>query len=176
MSAAHSHANRPTQPSRPREEHMRKESTMTDSIQTFLDQWSAAEHTSDTERLDALLAGDFAGIGPLGFTLPKQAWLARHRSGDLRYHSFALAEVQTRAYGQAAVVTARANTPGAYQGHPIPEATRATLVLVHQAGGWKLAAIHLSFIAGTIGAPPLPGTASRLEAQPAQPQPSGRTR
>ena len=56
MSAAHSHANRPTQPSRPREEHMRKESTMTDSIQTFLDQWSAAEHTSDTERLDALLA------------------------------------------------------------------------------------------------------------------------
>ena len=153
---------------------------MTDSIpeeiQAFLGQWSAAEHTGNTERLHALLTGDFAGIGPLGFTLPKQAWLARHHSGDLRYHSFTLTEVQARAYGQAAVVTARANTPGSYQGHPIPEATRATLVLVHQAGGWKLAAIHLSFIAGTACAPPLPGTASRPEAQPAQPQPSGRTR
>jgi hypothetical protein len=155
---------------------MRKESAMTDSIQRFLDQWSTAEHTGDTEWLQALLAGDFAGIGPLGFTLPKQAWLARHRSGDLRYHSFAPAEVQARAYGQAAVVTVRANTPGSYQGHPIPEATRATLVPVHQAGGWLLAAIHLSFIADTAGAPPLPGTASRPDAQPAQPQPPGRTR
>jgi len=69
---------------------------MTDSIDSFLDQWSAAEQAGDTERLDALLADDFAGIGPVGFTLPKQAWLARHRSGDLRYDSFALVEVQIR--------------------------------------------------------------------------------
>ena len=149
---------------------------MTDSIQTFLDRWAAAEQAGDTERLDALLAGDFAGIGPLGFTLPRQAWLARHRSGDLRYDSFYLAEVQTRVYGQAAVVTARTNSPGSYQGHPIPEATRATLVLISEDGTWRLAAVHLSFIVGTAGAPPLPGAASRPEAQPAQPQPSGGTR
>ena len=146
---------------------------MTDSIQTFLDLWSAAEHTGDTERLDALLAGDFAGIGPLGFTLPKQAWLARHRSGDLRYHSFALAEVQARAYGQAAVVTARANAPGAYQSHPIPEATRATLVLVSEVGIWRLAAIHMSFIADTPGAPPIPGGAAPEQSRPASAAPPG---
>jgi ketosteroid isomerase-like protein len=149
---------------------------MTDSIQTFLDQWSAAEQAGDTGRLDTLLTGDFAGIGPLGFTLPRQAWLARHRSGDLRYDSFGLTEVQDREYGQAAVVTARIDAPGAYQGHPVPEAVRATLVLVSDAGTWRLAAIHLSFIAGTQGAPPLPGTATRPEAQPAQPQQSGQTR
>jgi len=134
---------------------------MTDSIDSFLDQWSAAEQAGDTERLDALLADDFAGIGPVGFTLPKQAWLARHRSGDLRYDSFALVEVQIRVYGQAAVVTARNNTHGRYQGHPIPEATRATLILVGDAGNWQLAAIHMSFIAGTPGAPPIPGAGNR---------------
>jgi ketosteroid isomerase-like protein len=159
---------------------MRKESAMTDSIpediQAFLGRWAAAEQAGDTERLDALLADDFAGIGPLGFTLPRQAWLARHRSGDLRYDSFDLAEVQTRVYGQAAVVTARTNSPGSYQGHPIPEASRATLVLVSEDGTWRLAAVHLSFIAGTAGAPPLPGAVSRPEGQPAQPQPSGGTR
>ena len=149
---------------------------MTDSIQTFLDRWAAAEQAGDTRQLDALLVGDFAGIGPLGFTLPRQAWLARHRSGDLRYDSFGLAEVQTRSYGQAAVVTARTNSPGSYQGHPIPEAARATLVLASEDGTWRLAAVHLSFIAGTPGAPPLPGAASRPEAQPAPPRPSGGTR
>jgi ketosteroid isomerase-like protein len=139
---------------------------MTDSIQAFLDQWSAAEQAGDTQRLDELLTDDFAGIGPLGFTLPKQAWLYRHRSRDLRYGSFSLAEVQTRVYGTTAVVTARNNTDGRYQSHPIPETTRATLVLVGDDGTWRLAAIHVSFIAGSPGAPPLPAAANRPEAQP----------
>jgi ketosteroid isomerase-like protein len=134
---------------------------MADSIDTFLGQWSAAEQAADTGRLETLLTDDFAGVGPLGFILPRQAWLARHRSGDLLYDSFGLAEVQTRVYGQAAVVTARNNTRGSYQGHPIPEATRATLVLVGDAGNWRLAAIHMSFIAGTPGAPPIPSAASQ---------------
>ena len=134
---------------------------MADSIDSFLGQWSAAEQAGDAGQLDALLTSDFAGIGPLGFILPRQAWLARHRSGDLRYDSFGLTEVQARVYGQAAVVTARNNTYGSYQGHPIPEATRATLILVGDAGNWQLAAIHMSFIAGTPGSPPIPGANGR---------------
>src|SRR5215831_10453405 len=139
---------------------------MADSIDSFLAQWSAAEQAADTGRLETLLTDDFAGIGPLGFILPRQAWLARHRSGDLRYDSFGLTGVQTRVYGQAAVVTARNNTRGSYQGHPIPEATRATLVLVSDAGTWQLAAIHTSFIADTQGAPPIPGADGRAARDP----------
>jgi ketosteroid isomerase-like protein len=76
----------------------------------------------------------------------------------LTYQDFSLDEVQVRPAGQdAAVVTARNNTRGSYQGHPIPEATRATLVLVSDGGRWRLTAIHMSFIAGTAGAPPIPG-------------------
>jgi ketosteroid isomerase-like protein len=83
--------------------------------------------------------------------------MARHRPGELSYDSFGLAEVQARRHGEAAVVTARNNTVGSYQGHPIPEATRATLVLIRDAGNWQLAAAHMSFLAGTRGAPPVPG-------------------
>jgi hypothetical protein len=64
---------------------------MADSIQTFLDEWSAAERGGDTERIDAMLTDDFTAVGPLGFMLPKQAWMARHRPGELTYGSFGLA-------------------------------------------------------------------------------------
>jgi hypothetical protein len=36
---------------------------------------------------------------------------------------------------------------------------RAALTLVAENGTWRLAGIHMSFIAGTPGAPPLPGAA-----------------
>lgn len=134
---------------------------MTEPIDSFLSEWTAAERGGDTSKLGELLANDFTAIGPLGFILPKAAWLARHRQGELAYQAFSLQEIQARQLGDAAVVTARNNTSGTYQGHPIPEAVRATLVLAPEAGRWKLAAIHMSFIAGTRGAPPLPGAGNR---------------
>jgi ketosteroid isomerase-like protein len=128
------------------------------SIDSFLAEWAGAERDGDTGTLEALLTGDFIGVGPLGFMLPKPAWLARHGQGGLAYDEFGLDEVRTRHLGgDAAVVTARENVRGSYQGNPVPEAVRATLVLVEEAGQWKLAVIHMSFVAGTAGAPPIPG-------------------
>jgi ketosteroid isomerase-like protein len=131
---------------------------MTD-IDEFLGRWTTAERDADTATLDTLLTDDFLGVGPLGFTLPKPAWLARHQSGDLTYESFALDELQTRLHSDAALITARHTARGAFRGQPTPEAVRATLALVKERGGWHLAGIHLSFIAGTPGAPPLPPAA-----------------
>lgn len=131
---------------------------MTD-IDEFLDRWTTAEREADTATLDTLLTDDFLGVGPLGFTLPKPAWLGRHRSGDLTYESFALDELQTRLHGDTVLVTARHTARGAFRGQPTPEAARATLALVKELGRWQLAGIHLSFIAGTPGAPPLPPAA-----------------
>ena len=132
-------------------------------IEEFLAEWAIAEQDGDTGTLETLLTSDFTAVGPLGFILPEQAWLARHDHGDLTYQAFNLDEVHTRLLGQAAAVTARNNTSGTYQGHPVPEAVRATLILISDSGRWKLAATHMSFIAGTPGAPPIPGASSRPE-------------
>ena len=126
-------------------------------IDQFLDQWADAERTGDTAVLDTLLTDDFIGVGPLGFTLPKKAWLARYQGGQLTYETFKQDEVQARAHGGSAVVTARQNQRGTAQGHPVPEAARVSLALVDEHGAWRLAGAHLSFIAGTSGAPPVPG-------------------
>jgi ketosteroid isomerase-like protein len=134
---------------------------MTTAIDTFLATWAEAERTGDTATLGQLLTDDFQGVGPLGFILPKPMWLARHEPGSgLSYETFELDEVQTRVHDGTALVTARQNAIGAFQGQPTPEAIRATLALVDDGDGWKLATIHMSFIAGTPGAPPLPGPAT----------------
>lgn len=137
------------------------------AIDSFLTEWAAAEQDGDTGTLETLLTGDFTAVGPLGFILTKQGWLARHRQGDFAYQAFGLDEVRARLLGEAAVVTARTSTRGSYQGHPVPEAVRATLILVSDAGRWKLAALHMSFIAGTRGAPPIPAAGGRPEGRSA---------
>lgn len=134
---------------------------MTEHIDSFLSAWTRAECAGDIEKLEGLLADDFYGVGPLGFILPRPAWLARHR--ELAYQAFELEDIQTREHGGAAIVTARNNTRGTYQGDPVPEAVRATLVIVGDSGSWQLATIHMSFIAGTRGAPPIPGAGNPRE-------------
>ena len=126
-------------------------------ITTFLAAWCAADSDGDTSTLDRQLTEDFLGVGPLGFSLPKPAWLTRHHGGRLRYTSFTLDDLVGRSYGETAVVTARQHTDGTFEGHPLPTDLRTTLVLVGPTGSRRLAAAHMSFVAGTPGAPPLPG-------------------
>jgi hypothetical protein len=53
-------------------------------VATFLPAWAIAERERDMNFLAANLTEDFVGVGPLGFQLPKEAWLARHRGDDHR--------------------------------------------------------------------------------------------
>jgi len=72
------------------------------------DAWANAELHGDTALLERLLADDYTGIGPLGFLLIKQEWLARHDAGDLKYEAFTLDEVKASVYNNdAAVLTGR---------------------------------------------------------------------
>ena len=115
------------------------------------DAWATAELRGDTTFLERILADDYIGIGPLGFMLTKQEWLARHRAGDLKYESFSLDEVKVRVYNNdAAVLTGRQVQNGAYRGNSIQARFRTTLVFVRQQGQWQLASLQLS----TIGQPP----------------------
>ena len=58
-----------------------------------------------------------------------------------------------------ALATVRIDADGTYRGTPVPAAVRATVVLDRAAGRWQLVRVHMSFIAGTPGAPPVPGRA-----------------
>jgi ketosteroid isomerase-like protein len=128
---------------------------MDDSIRSFLQQWAAAERAGDAAVLGELLTQDFTGTGPAGFVLPKAAWTGRHSQG-LHYDAFDVDDIQARTYGHIAVAVARDTQHGTAFDHPAPQAPRTTHVLVRHADSWQLASLHMSFIAGTPGAPPVP--------------------
>jgi ketosteroid isomerase-like protein len=114
--------------------------------------WAAAELRGDTASLRSILAEDFVGVGPRGFTLTREQWLSRHDTGSLEYESFGLDEVEVRLYGEAAVAVCRQSAEGVYEDengrYDINETFRATLVFVRQGGRWLLAGLHLSPILG----------------------------
>jgi len=113
-------------------------------VASLADAWAAAELRGDIAFLERALEDDFIAVGPLGFMLTKQEWLARHQSGDLKYDSFDLDEVKVRVYNEAAALIGRQTQDAAYRGNPVNARLRATLVFVRQEGQWRLASLHLS--------------------------------
>jgi ketosteroid isomerase-like protein len=110
-----------------------------EQILSFAHDWADAERRGDVDFLARNLVDDFVGVGPRGFPLTKEQWLARYRSGDLRNESFALQEVAVRDYGEAAVAVGIQDQRTSFQGHDASGRFRATLIVVRQAGRWLIA-------------------------------------
>src|SRR5262245_29802758 len=99
---------------------------------SFLAEWCAAEQAGDRQHLDRLLTDDFAGIGPVGFVLPKAAWLGRF-DGGLHYQHVELSDVEVRHVGPTDVVVALQHVVGDHNGTPLPPTTRVGLVVADAA-------------------------------------------
>ncbi|MCA1655760.1 MAG: nuclear transport factor 2 family protein [Pseudonocardiaceae bacterium] len=133
-------------------------SATTDEVLDLVQRWSDSELKGDVDALGALVTDDFRLIGPLGFVLPKQAWLGRYLSGDLVNTAFEVKEPLVREYGDAAVVIAVQSQESTYQGNPANGSFRVSLVAVRQDGRLLIAHLQLS----SLGAPPaMPGQPPR---------------
>src|SRR5258706_4484108 len=97
---------------------MNREQTEQEVTQ-LADTWATAELQGDTTFLEKLLAEDFIGVGPLGFLLTKQEWLARHESRDMKYTAHTLDQGRRRAYNEAALRIGRLIQPTAHCGQPL---------------------------------------------------------
>lgn len=73
-----------------------------DAVLTLSQRWAEAERSGDANALDAILAGNFLGIGPHGFVLDKNSWLERYHAGQLVNDSFSLKETVAQRYGDTA--------------------------------------------------------------------------
>src|SRR6476619_2457159 len=116
--------------------------TTPDGVLDLVQRWAVAEQMNDAALLDGLLAPDFAGVGPLGFVLAREQWLARFANG-LENRSFAVEDPRVRDFGDAAVVIGVLAQETSWQGNDNSGRFRVTLVAVRPAGTWLLAHVHI---------------------------------
>jgi hypothetical protein len=77
-------------------------------LQHQVDRWAAAELAGDPAELDAILHERFVFVGPYGYLLDRQEWLARFVPGDRHYTVFSAfaftADIPARVIGNIALV------------------------------------------------------------------------
>jgi hypothetical protein len=105
-------------------------------------EWSAAEAANDAERLDAMLAPNFVGVGPLGFVLERGQWLMRFRGG-LQNRAFTVEAPAAYDHGSAVVVVGVLDQQTSYQGRDNSGRFRVSLTVVPDGDGWKLGSAHI---------------------------------
>jgi ketosteroid isomerase-like protein len=127
--------------------------TATTDVLDLVGRWTTAEQDNDAEALDKLLASDFVGVGPLGFVLDRDQWLARFGNG-LENRAFAVEDAQVRDYGAAAVVVGVLAQQTSFQGRDNSGRFRLTLVAVRPADRWLLAGAHIGMLQQPAGPPP----------------------
>lgn len=127
--------------------------TTIDQIEELGRRWVAAEQAGDGAALAAVSTDGLTMVGPLGFVLTRDQWLARYRAGELVTRSLTWDELTVRVHGDTAIVVGRHTQEATYRNHPSDGTFRATHIAVRRDGRWLLAGIHMS----PIGAPFVPG-------------------
>lgn len=117
------------------------------TIDSTITEWVDAERHADVESLRSVLRPDFRGVGPAGFVLNGEQWLARYDEG-LSNDTFEFSDTHARPIGDAVIVIGVQTQTGQYQGHPIDERFRVTQVWDVSGGSPLLASVHLSAIRG----------------------------
>jgi ketosteroid isomerase-like protein len=105
-----------------------------------------AQISADAVALDRLYADDFVGVGPSGIVRTKAQVISDFTSGDLRFQSITIDDVQVRIYENTAVEIGRSTMNGQDRGKPVPHDNRFTRVWVKQQGRWRLVANHYSLL------------------------------
>lgn len=118
--------------------------TSLSQLEALVDRWAAAELAGDADGVIAALTDDFVGIGPVGFTLTREQWAARHRSGDVDNREFIVDERTVRIDEDTAIVVAKLTQETVARGHDTSAAFRVGLVARRHRDGWRIAQLQLS--------------------------------
>ena len=131
---------------------MVKAETATSDVLATVQAWAQAEEAMDNAAIGDLLDEQFMAIGPRGFVLNRQQWMARYPSGDLKNQKFEVSDTSVRLFGETAIVLAKQSQQTTYKDQDASGTFSITLILVNTGSGWRLAGEHLS-----PAPPPMPG-------------------
>lgn len=126
--------------SKPMGEKVAASSSVEQAVQQRLNELNTALNSNDTAALDRIYADDYTLVNPSGAVTTKAQRLAALKSGELKYESVSVDEVNIRSYGDTAVVTDRATVKLQDKGQDLSGQYRVTLTFVKIKGAWQLVA------------------------------------
>jgi ketosteroid isomerase-like protein len=117
------------------------------SIRKLVSELATAQTRNDTSALDRIWAAEFTFTNSSGEVQTKAQRLAEIKSGELKFESLSIDDVQVRVYGDTAVVTSRGTVKGQRRGQDIGGQSRSTSVYVKKQERWQLVATQITRIA-----------------------------
>jgi uncharacterized protein (TIGR02246 family) len=126
--------------SKPVGEKVAASSSVEQAVQQRLNELNTALGSNDTVALDRIYADDYTLVNMAGVVTTKAQRLAAIKSGELKYESVSVDEVNIRSYGDTAVVTDRATVKLQDKGQDLSGQYRVTLTFVKMKGAWQLVA------------------------------------
>lgn len=118
--------------------------SMREQFQALLNDWAAAIVANDANRIGAFAEPDWVLIGPEGGPLHRDRFLSVVASGDLTHSQMTFEVLDTRLYGDVAVVVAHGTNQGHWQGSPFEADEWTTDVFVRRDDGWRCAVSALT--------------------------------
>jgi Domain of unknown function (DUF4440) len=118
--------------------------TTAQTLTTLEEKWVAALTRSDTATLDSILSDSYVDTDEHGQRTDKRGVLSVLKSGDLKFESIKLSEMQVHQYGSAAVVTGAAVQAGTFKGQPLMPKIVFTDTFIEKNGKWRAVASHRS--------------------------------
>lgn len=79
-------------------------STVSDTLKQIERDWTAAQKTADTDKIGQLIADDWSALGPDGKKIGKKEYLANFKSGDNKYESVDVSDMDVLVSGNTAIV------------------------------------------------------------------------
>ena len=121
-----------------------QQTSVEEVIKKLDDERIQAQIHADATALDRIYAADFIGVGPSGTVRTKPQVISDFTSGDLKFQSITIDDVQVRVYENTAVETGRSTMIGQDKGKAVPRDNRFTRVWIKDGGRWRLVANHYS--------------------------------
>jgi Domain of unknown function (DUF4440) len=117
---------------------------VTQTLVALENKWVAALTKADIPTLDAVLADRYSDTDEDGHRGDKSEGIAVLKSGDLKFSSIKLSDIQVISYGGAAIVTGTAEQAGTFKGQVLASKIVFTDTFIYRDGMWKAVASHRS--------------------------------
>jgi ketosteroid isomerase-like protein len=100
--------------------------------------WNDAHLNGNAEALEAIWADDLTVIVPKMQVLTKTDALAFARSGKMKFQKYETTDIQSRIYGDTAIVTGRLQRTRTMNDKEISDDWRFTKVYIRSSGKWRV--------------------------------------